>query len=308
MINSRNRVADDPRPSRPYAWAILALLRLPLVLPYRMRLAVVAWLMSHVVAPLSGYDRRIRENLSHVLPDLPEAEIRRLVRAVPANTGRMLIESASGADFTGRIDSAAMRGAGVDALDAARQEGRPIVVVSGHFGNFDAARFALADRGHRIGALYRPLDDPRLDQAFHDMLTRIAAPLFPRGRRGLAQMIRFLRQGNTVAILPDQYVNRGAPLTFFGQTAPSSLSPAELALKYDALLVPVYGIRTADGFDVVAEAPIPHGDPLSMGQSINDSLEAQVRAHMDQWLWIHRRWKPQRQERQRKRAAARTGP
>ena len=118
-------------------------------------------------------------------------------------------------------------------------------------------------------------------------------------------MIRFIRSGNAVAILLDQYVNDGAPLTFFGQTAPTSLSAAELALKYDALLVPGYGIRVAGGFEVIVEASIPHSDPSTMTQAINDSLEGQVRQNMDQWLWIHRRWKP---ERQRKRAAAKTRP
>ncbi|MFV0243659.1 MAG: lysophospholipid acyltransferase family protein [Qingshengfaniella sp.] len=287
---------------------ILGLLRLPLILPYRARGPVVAWLMGRIVAPLAGYDRRVRANLAHVLPNLPEAEIRRLCRAVPANTGRTLIEMGSGAAFTRRIDPSALRGPGVAALDAAHQAGRPIIVVSGHFGNWDAVRYALAARGHQVGAIYRPLDDPMLDAAFRDMLEKIAQPLFPRGRRGLAQMIRFLRKGNTVAILIDQYVNRAAPLTFFGKTAPTSLSAAEMALKYDALLVPAYGLRTAAGFDLIAEAPVAHTTATAMTQALNDSLEAQVRAHMDQWLWIHRRWKPERQTRQRKRAAARTSP
>jgi KDO2-lipid IV(A) lauroyltransferase len=42
---------------------------------------------------------------------------------------------------------------------------------------------------------------------------------------------------------------------------------------------------------MVIEAPIPHDTPEAMTQALNDSLEAQVRAHMDQWLWTHRRWK-----------------
>ena len=42
------------------------------------------------------------------------------------------------------------------------------------------------------------------------------------------------------------------------------------------------------------EAPIPPGDPVEMTQAINDNLEGWVRRHMDQWFWIHRRWKPER--------------
>lgn len=283
--------------------AIIGVLKGPMILPYRARLSVIAWLMTWVVAPLAGYSRRIRENLAHACPELPEEDVKRLCRAVPANTGRMLMEQGSGTDFTDTIDPQSLRGPGVADLDAARDSGTPILLVSGHFGNFDAIRFALSQRGHKVGALYRPIDDPVLDKHFLDMLTAIAAPIFPRGRTGLGQMLRFLRKGNAVAILPDQFVHEGAPLTFFGQPAPTSLSAAEMALKYNALLIPVYGIRTPDGFDLVAEAPIAHSDPLTMSQAVNDSLEARVREHMDQWLWIHRRWKP---EVQRRRAAAKT--
>lgn len=304
---ARERAASEGT-QPPSAWhrrAILLLLHAPRVLPYRPRLAVVAWAMAHVFGPVAGYRARIRDNLHHVLPDLPAREVRRLSRAVPANTGRMLAEIAAGQRFIDEIAKMPMQGPGLPALDTARATGQPIVIVSGHFGNFDAARCALAQRGHSIGALYRPVDDPRLDRFFHDVLSRIAAPVFPRGRKGLGQMVRFLRQGNAVAILLDQYVHGGAALTFFGKPAPTSLSAAEMALKYGALLVPVYGIRRGPRFDIVAETPIPHSDAETMTQSINDSLEARVRAHMDQWLWIHRRWKP---EIQSSRAADRIGP
>lgn len=299
----KNRKDDAPNPL--HRWAILALVRAPLLLPYGLRGPVVGWLMSRIAAPIARYDQRVIDNLNYVLPDMDPAEVKRLSRAVPANTGRMLIEIASGTKFTNRIAKIEMQGPGLPALDQARAEGRPIIVVSGHFGNFDAARAALAQRGHQIGALYRPVDDPVLDTEFHTVLSRIAAPVFPRGRKGLGAMLRFLRKGNTVAILLDQFVHEGAEVNFFGKPAPTSTSAAEMALKYGALLIPVYGIRTKDGFDIIAEAPIPPSDAITMTQAINDSLEARVRAHMDQWLWIHRRWKP---ELQRTRAAAKTGP
>ncbi|WP_172330380.1 lysophospholipid acyltransferase family protein [Mangrovicoccus sp. HB161399] len=291
------------------AAAIRALTTWPRILPFRLRCRVVAALMAWVVAPVAGYRARIRANLAHVMPDLPEAEVKRLMRRVPANVGRMLTELAAGQDFLDLIRDEPFTGPGVAALDAARAEGRPVIVVSGHFGNFDAMRGAMAMRGHQIGAIYRPLNDEALDADFLAMLEAIAAPIFPRGRSGLARMIRFLRQGNAVAILPDQYVNKGEILQFFGQPAPTAMSAAEMALKYRALLVPVYGIRRGDGgFDLVVEEPVPHSDARTMTQALNDSLEARIRQNMDQWLWIHRRWKPERQAkraaRQRAKAAA----
>jgi len=66
-----------------------------------------------------------------------------------------------------------------------------------------------------------------------------------------------------------------------------------LALRFNALLVPAYGIRRNDGisFELIVEKPIPHSTPEKMMQQANDSLEARVREHMGQWLWMHRRWK-----------------
>jgi len=58
-------------------------------------------------------------------------------------------------------------------------------------------------------------------------------------------------------------------------------------------------------FTIQTDAPVPHTDAITMTQALNDSLEHVVRQHMGQWLWIHRRWKP---ERQRTRAAAKIDP
>jgi KDO2-lipid IV(A) lauroyltransferase len=106
-------------------------------------------------------------------------------------------------------------------------------------------------------------------------------------------------------------MGHGPALPFFGKPAPTALSAAELALKYDGLLVPIYGIRQPDGlsFTIRVEDPVPPSDPETMTRALNASLEALVRQHMDQWFWIHRRWKPRRQaRRQRASAAATTGP
>ena len=285
--------------------ALMAVVKGPMLLPYRQRLSVVAWLMTWVVSPVAGYKKRIRDNLAYACPDLPEEEVKRLCKEVPANVGRILVEMASGQEFFDQLADIEPEGPGFAAAEEARTEGRPIVFACGHFGSFHAARYCFVQRGYKVGALYRPVDDPMLDQYFREMLESIEGPVFARSRRGLAQMLRYLRQGNCLAILLDQYVNKGAPVTFFGKTAPTSLSGAEMALKYNALLIPVHGIREGKSFRVFVDDAIPHSDPVIMTQAINDSLETQVRQHMEQWLWIHRRWKP---ERQRKRAAAKIGP
>ena len=262
-------------------------------LPYRWRVPLCGWAVAHVVAPLAGYRKRIRDNLAHVLPDLPKAEVERIVRAVSDNVGRTIIEIYSGPEFVAHAVGHPLTGAGVAALEAAHAAGRPVILVTGHFGNYDASRAALIARGYRVGGLYMPMANAHFNAHYVKAISRIGTPLFPRGKKGLAEMVRHLRGGGMLGMVIDQNMGHGAPLTFFGKTALTALSAAELALKYDALLVPTYGIRGPDGlsFTIVVEEPVPHGTPEAMTQALNDSLEALVRQHLDQWFWIHRRWK-----------------
>lgn len=274
--------------------AIRALIWVLLQLPYHVRVPLCGWVMSRLIAPIAGYRARVRENLALILPDLPQSEVTRLIRAVPDNVGRTIIEIYSGAEFTARAGNP--EGPGVAALDAAHATGRPVILVTGHFGNYDASRAALIARGFRVGALYRPMKNAFFNAHYVAAISRIGTPLFPRGRAGLSDMVRHLKSGGMLGLVIDQHMNHGADLTFFGVAAQTALSAAELALKYDALLVPTYAIRQPDGlhFQIVVEAPIAHGTPEAMTQALNDSLETLVRQHLDQWFWIHRRWKPRR--------------
>nr|MDJ0824393.1 lysophospholipid acyltransferase family protein [Rhodobacter sp.] len=273
--------------------AIRLVLGMAMVLPYGARVRFVGWVTSRVVAPLAGWRRRIRDNLSLILPDLPPAEVRRLERAVPDNFGRALIESYSGPAFIARAAAAPVTGPGADALAEARDQGRPVILVTGHFGNHQAPRAALIAKGYRVGGLYMPMSNAYFNDRYVAELTRLGTPLFERAPKGLAQMVRFLKSGGMVGMVADHFMKHGQPIDFMGQPAWTALSAAEMALKYDALVIPIYGLRQPDGLglEIVVDAPIPHGDPVDMTRALNASLETLVRAHPEQWFWIHRRWK-----------------
>ena len=273
--------------------AATALLGLSRLLPYRRRVPFAGWAVQHLAAPLAGWTTRVRKNLALIWPDLPSAEVDRLTAAVCNNVGRTLAELYSPQDFKARVKNTPIRGVGLDAILAARAQGQAVILVSGHFGNHDIARAVLAGRGLHVGALYRPQQNPYVEKHFRATIGAISEPIFARGRKGLSEMVTHLKQGGMLGILVDQYVHRGTPLHFMGRRALTATSAADLALKYDCLLVPVYGIRQKDGisFELVVEDPIPKGTPEAMTQAVNTSLERQVVAHPEQWFWIHRRWK-----------------
>jgi len=263
------------------------------LIPYRWRVPTMGALVS-AVAPLVGFEKRIRANLKLALPDLPEAEVKRLCRAVPNNVGRTLIESYSGRPFLDHAYAAPINGPGLKALEQAKAANRPVIFMAGHFGNYDAARANLIKRGFGMGGLYRRMANPYFNEHYVRQMASIGTPLFEQGRLGMAQMVRYLRKGGNIAIVGDMHVHGGKELMFFGQPAVTSTVPAELALRYNAEIIPVYAIRQPNGldFEIVMLDPIAHSDPLTMTQDINDGLEALIRAHTDQWFWIHRRWKP----------------
>lgn len=227
-------------------------------------------------------------------PDLDRAEVEALVRAVPDNAGRSLAEIYSGDEFTARIrERGVIEGPGLVALEQAFESQRPVILACAHFGNYDAMRAMLVARGWPVGALYRPMNNEAFNRHYVPAITAIAEPLFPRGRAGLAAMIRFLKGGGWLALGFDQYDRHATELRFFDLPTRTVLTPADLALRHDALLVPINGIRQPNGLDfrIHIGDPVEHGEPRDMMQALNDGLEMLIRRHMEQWFWIHRRWK-----------------
>ena len=263
------------------------------LLPYRLRVPFSGWMTRNLVGPVAGYRARVHDNLALIWPDLPRARVAKLTHDVLDNVGRTLAELYSPVEFKANVAGSALVGVGLTEVLAAQTQGRGVILVSGHFGNHDIARAVLASRGMAVAALYRPQRNPYFDKHFAATIRAISEPLFPRGRRGLADLVTHLRRGGMLGMLIDQHMSHGAPLTFLGHRALTALSAAELALKYNCLLVPVYGLRQKDGlhFDLLIESAIPHTTAAAMTQALNNSLEAQVRAHPGQWFWVHRRWK-----------------
>ena len=233
---------------------IVGLVRFALMFPYRARLSFVGWIVERVVGPLAGYRKRARQNLAMIWPDLSDHRRNEIADRCLNNVGRSFIENYSAREFPDRMAKNSPTGAGVAALEEAAANGQAVILVTGHYGNYEATRACLVARGYDIGGLYR---------------------------------------GGQLVLLFDQHVFGAPQLDFLGEPANTALSAAELALRYDALLIPFYGIRQADGlsFDAVLEAPIPHTDALAMTQSLNDSLAARIKADPEQWFWVHRRWR-----------------
>ena len=204
-----------------------------------------------------------------------------------------MFELLSPHDFKLAGQKANVLGPGSSLLEKAKANSQPVILISGHFGNYDVVRANLISNGYNLGALYRPMNNPYFNKTYLKNISTIGMPLFRRGKKGMAEMMKFLRNGNLIALLIDQHMSTGEPLKFFGKTAFTATSAAKIAIKYNAIFMPFFVVRKGNtsSFDLHFEEPIEHTDPVKMTQEFNDRLESRVKANTEQWLWTHKRWK-----------------
>lgn len=282
-------------PFQPLAYAqnliVRGLIGFALTLPYAWRVPLMGRILRGPIGRIAGYRQRADENLAMIWPDLPLNSRNNIALQALDNAGRTLMENYSTSEFTARQSQIIPHGAGVVALEAAAAAKRAVILVSGHFGNYEAARACLVSRGFTIGGLYRPMTNPYFNAHYIRTMQAFGGPIFPQGRAGTAGFVKHLRAGGQLVLLFDQRA-KGERIEFLGKPAMTALSAAELALRYDADLIPFYATRQADGlsFDVELEAPIAKGTPLEMTTALTKSLEARVLRHPEQWFWVHRRW------------------
>lgn len=262
------------------------------LIPYRLRVPLMGRLVT-AMGRLAGFDKRVRNNLELVSPELSGLDPDQLYRDVSNNAGRMIAELYDGETFHEKAKSAPITGPGLETLEKARAAGRPVLLATAHFGNYDAARAALIARGHEMGALYRRMANPYFNEHYVAAMKSTGEPMFEQGKRGMVELVRHLKKGGIAAIVTDLYAQGGEPIDFFGKPAVTSTVPAELALKFGAALIPVYAVRQENGldFEIIMNGEVPASDPLTMTKALTADLESIVRKHTGQWFWIHRRWK-----------------
>lgn len=272
---------------------VATLLAIGRLLPFDARGRFAGAVLGFAARWMPPFRNRIDEGLLRVYPDMPRAERNKIAREVGRNTGRTLSEILHNSEFCQKIDRFHASGVGLEVLQAARGAGKGAIIVSAHFGQWEAVRHVLKSKGMETGAVYRPNNNPWYERHFLNGILHGGAPTVGKGRKGTMEMVRHIRKGGFFAILPDQWVYEGTRIPFLGHEAETSLAPAELALKYGLPLVPAFGVRRENGrdIDVEFEPEIPHTDAKQMMIEFNERLAARIHANPGNWYWLHRRWK-----------------
>ena len=236
--------------------------------------------------------RQFDREAKRVFPNMKRSARSQLGQNMGRQMGQTLFEIYHDDDFQHQHHKFHVSGPGLDAIKAAQAAGKGAIIVSGHFGQWEAVRAVIKMHGMESGAVYRPNKNRHYERRIRKGIEAGGKPIFATGRVGTKALVRHLREGGIVSILLDEKYSEGVRLPFLGHDALTSLSAAQLALKYDLPMIPAYGIRMEDGlsFQVEFEAPIPHTDSIAMTRTFNDSLSARILANPDQWYWMLKRW------------------
>ena len=216
-----------------------------------------------------------------------------ITKEVGRNTALTLSELLMNDDYKRRKKLISANGDGFKVLKEAKANGQGAIIVSAHFGQWEAIRHHLADNNMETGALYRKNNNPFYERLFLKSIKYGGLPIIARGDKGNISMIRHLKKGGFLALLVDQDSHSGKPIKFLGQAARTTTGPAELALRYNLPLVPVFAVRQLNGRNIKLEyeEPIKHTDPIKMTNEINIRIGKRILKNPEQWYWLHNRWK-----------------
>ena len=259
---------------------------------------IPTWVLSGLLAPIGGglmmalpsIRRRALDNLALVWPEMPMARRRQIARCAARQFIRLGVEYARLDKFVREMQ---LNVAGAEHLHQAVDAGKGAILVSAHFGNWEAARLAAMREGAETGIIYRAFNNRYLDQFTMDLIPCAGNPVLQKGRQGMRQLVAHVARGGFVMILVDQR-NSGAPyLDFMGHPAETVTAAADLAARAGAALIPARAVRNVAkrSFDVQFEAPVAGDDSAAMMQEVNDRIGAWVEDFPEQWFWFHRRWR-----------------
>lgn len=190
---------------------------------------------------------------------------------------------------------------GFENFDAARQRGKGVIFLTGHMSAWELAPFAQALYGNPLSFLARAIDNNKVNRLVDSYRCRSGNRPIEKNNSARA-MLRVLREGGTVGVLADQNtsVEESVFVNFFGILAATTTGLVRMARHTDAAVVPGFLFWDA----AMQKYRLQFGRPVEMqytddeasdirenASRCNRVIEDYVRAHPDQWLWVHKRWK-----------------
>lgn len=276
-------------------WVGLALVRLIILLPWRVQLAF-GRALGRLAYPFARRERRIADvNLRLCLPDLSDSERRRLSLRHFESLGMALVETALVWWGSERRLAALVRLEGLEHLERALAGGRGAILLSAHFTTLEMGARALT-RAARSAVMYQTPRNPLIAELSLRSRRQLAVRVFSSDN--VRDLLQALKQNLPVWYAPDQREEgkSGAIVPFFGVPASTNIATSRIAQISGAPVLTYLPERLRDGSGYVMRIgpplpDFPSGDPLADAARFHAIIEEHVRRCPDQYLWTYKRFK-----------------
>ena len=185
---------------------------------------------------------------------------------------------------------------GQENLSDIKFKNKKAVFVSGHFNNFELMAMQLENMGIDLAAIYRPLNNFLMNRKIEKIrVNHICKKQVKKGKSGTREILKYLNQGTSIALMIDQRVSEGKKIKFFNKLALTTTIPAQIVSKYECVIIPIYIERyNKHYFKMKINKPLKltKNDSLEfISETLNNLLEKMIMKNPSQWIWSHNRWK-----------------
>ena len=239
-------------------------------------------------------DQIVKKNLLKFNKKISNGEIKSITNKMWSNYGMIFVEYIYLSYFRKKKKHICILGDKI--IQNILKQKKPVIFVSGHFANFELMSMEITKNNIKLATIFRPLNNFFINP-FMEYLRKkyICQNQIKKGLHGVRDAIEYIKKEFSIALMIDQRVSEGEMIDFFGEPALTTTLPAQLAIKYNLSIVPVFIERVGeDNFKIEFYDEIrPSGfkDKLELTKKLNEILEKMIVKNPNQWIWTHNRWK-----------------
>jgi len=246
------------------------------------------------VGPFFKSKKTIDKNLNIFKKNISLEDKNRIIQNMWKNYGMTFIEYIFLSTL--RNNTTNVEILGENNLKTPLDENKPVIFISGHFANFELMSMAITKKNINLATIYRPLNNFLINPLMENLRKKyVCKNQIKKGINGVRETIEYIKKKHSIALMIDQRVSEGDRINFFGKPALTTTLPAQLAVKYNLKIIPVYIERIKNDkfrIEFLNKIDPNHFDnKLELTKELNRIIEKMIVKNPNQWIWTHNRWK-----------------
>jgi Kdo2-lipid IVA lauroyltransferase/acyltransferase len=246
------------------------------------------------MGPIFKSKETINSNLKFFSKNISNSQMKEISKEMWGNYGMTFIEYIFLNYF--KKNNSHINIIGEENLTQVLENKKPVIFISGHFANYELMSMEITKKNINLATIYRPLNNIFLNP-FMEYLRKkyVCKHQIKKGIKGVKDAINFIKKRHSIALMIDQRVSEGEMVDLFGKPALTTTLPAQLAIKFQLTIIPVFIERVTNSkFNIEFKKEINVNrfkDKLELTKELNLTLEKMIAKNPNQWIWTHNRWK-----------------